>query len=89
MIANSNRTFTLRHSLLSLAVFAAVLVPFSIAQSEPVPVLGYVAARNANPKRLEVFRQGLNELGYVEGKNVRIEYREAVLEASIKASSRN
>ncbi len=46
-----------------------------------LPVLGYVAAKNANPKRLEVFKQGLVDLGYVEGRNIRIEYREAVLYA--------
>jgi putative tryptophan/tyrosine transport system substrate-binding protein len=47
----------------------------------PVPVLGYVAAKNVNPKRLEVFRQGLTDLGYAEGRNIRIDYREAVLDA--------
>ena len=36
-------------------------------RAQPVPLLGYVAAKDANPKRLEVFRQGLAELGYVEG----------------------
>jgi putative tryptophan/tyrosine transport system substrate-binding protein len=46
-----------------------------------VPYLGYAAARDANPKRLEVFKQGLAELGYVEGKNLTIEYREGVLDA--------
>ena len=46
-----------------------------------VPVMAYVAAKNANPKRLEVFKQGLAEFGYVEGNNLRIEYREAVLDA--------
>src|SRR5262245_52768154 len=40
-------------------------------------VMGYVAAKNANPKRLEVFKQGMTQLGYAEGKNIRIEYREA------------
>src|SRR5262249_2353085 len=49
--------------------------------AQTTPVMGYVAAKNANPKRLEVFKQGLTELGYVEGKNIRIEYREAVLDA--------
>ena len=47
----------------------------------PVPILGYVAAKNANPKRLEVFRQGLTDLGYAEGRNIRIDYREAILDA--------
>jgi len=48
-----------------LALLLALPVPASIAQS--VPVLGYVAAKNADPKRLEAFRQGLTEHGYVEG----------------------
>jgi putative tryptophan/tyrosine transport system substrate-binding protein len=51
------------------------------AAAQTTPVMGYVAAKNANPKRLEVFKQGLTELGYVEGENIRIEYREAVLDA--------
>ena len=46
-----------------------------------MPTLGYAAAKNANSDRLDVFKKGLTELGYVEGKNVRIEYREGVLDA--------
>jgi putative ABC transport system substrate-binding protein len=38
-----------------------------------------VAAKNADLKRLEVFKHELSELGYIE-KNIRIEYREAVLD---------
>jgi len=65
-------------TLFASTFFFGTSVSAEIAQ--PFPVLGYVAAKNANPKRLEVFRQGLNELGYVEGKNIRIEYRQAVLD---------
>lgn len=50
-------------------------------KAEPVPTLAYVAAKNANPKRLDVFKKELAELGYAEGKNIRMEYREAVLDA--------
>jgi putative ABC transport system substrate-binding protein len=68
-----------RTRMLGLALLAAIQITDSAAQT--TPVMGYVAAKNANPKRLEVFKQGLTELGYVEGKNIRIEYREAVLDA--------
>ncbi len=64
---------------LGLALLTGVQIADTVAQT--VPVMGYVAAKNANPKRLEVFKQGLTELGYLEGKNIRIEYREAVLDA--------
>jgi putative ABC transport system substrate-binding protein len=68
-----------RTGLLCLAALAAFHIADAAAQ--PVPVMGYVAAKNANPKRLDVFKKGLAELGYVEGKNIHIEYREAVLDA--------
>jgi putative ABC transport system substrate-binding protein len=71
--------FWKRAGTIVLAIFAALGAGESIAQT--IPLMGYVAAKNANPKRLEVFKQGLTELGYVEGKNVRLEYREAVLDA--------
>jgi putative ABC transport system substrate-binding protein len=68
-----------RAVMLGLALLIIVQVADTNAQT--VPVMGYVAAKNANPKRLEVFKRGLAELGYIEGKNIRIEYREAVLDA--------
>jgi putative ABC transport system substrate-binding protein len=67
-----------RSSVLGLILLAMAAISDSLAQT--VPVVGYVAAKNANPKRLEAFRQGLAELGYIEGKNLLIEYREAVLD---------
>jgi ABC-type uncharacterized transport system substrate-binding protein len=67
-----------RPGMLGLALLAMATI--SHASAPTVPVIGYVAAKNADPKRLEVFRQGLAELGYIEGKDLRIEHREAVLD---------
>src|SRR5258708_39654912 len=57
-----------------------LLLPCSVGVAQSVPVLGYVAAKNADPKRLEALRQGLTELGYFEGKNISIDFREAVMD---------
>jgi hypothetical protein len=71
-----------RRDFLHLAAGAAALfVTPQIAAAQTVPVMGYVAAKNANPERLAIFKKGLTDLGYVEGKNIRIEYRDAVLDA--------
>ena len=76
-------SFWQRLGVPGLALLALLRMTDGAAQS--VPVMGYVAAKDANPKRLEVFKQGLAELGYVEGRNLRIEYREAVLDADYHA----
>jgi putative tryptophan/tyrosine transport system substrate-binding protein len=68
-----------RTAMLWPALLALVQITDTAAQT--LPVMGYVAAKNANPKRLEIFKQALAELGYVEEKNIHIEYREAVLDA--------
>ena len=47
-------------------------------QAAKVPRIGYLAGdRAAGPHLIEAFRQGLRDLGYVEGSNVLIEYRDA------------
>jgi putative ABC transport system substrate-binding protein len=69
-----------RIRILGLALLLAA-IQSDEAAAQTMSVLGYVAAKNANPKRLEVFKQGLAELGYFEGRNIQIEYREAVLDA--------
>ena len=68
-----------RAAILGLALLTIVQVAETHAQT--IPVIGYVAAKNSNPKRLEVFKKGLAEFGYIERKNIRIDYREAVLDA--------
>jgi putative ABC transport system substrate-binding protein len=47
------------------------------AQQPAVPLIGYLSTRSAasDVPMLDPFRRGLNEAGYVEGKNVTIEYR--------------
>jgi hypothetical protein len=75
-------------SLRRAVLFGVALLTFSqVAHSMAEPALAYVAAKNANPKRLDVFKKGLAELGYAEGKNIRIEYREALLDADYDTST--
>src|SRR5215469_3452340 len=49
------------------------------AQQPPtkIPRIGYLQGRFLDPVRTEPLRQGLRELGYVEGKNIVIEWRSA------------
>ena len=48
-------------------------------QAAKIPRIGYLAAGSAlsASSRIEAFRQGLHALGYVEGKDIVIEYRNA------------
>jgi putative tryptophan/tyrosine transport system substrate-binding protein len=44
--------------------------------AQRLPVLAFAANKNADPKRFDAFKRGLTELGYSDGKNIRIDYRE-------------
>ena len=47
------------------------------AQQQAMPVIGFLGSTSAemSAKSLEAFRKGLRETGYVEGRNVAIEFR--------------
>src|SRR5215813_11058587 len=50
----------------------------SVAQQlTKIPRIGFLGAASASAltDQLDAFRQGLRELGYVEGKNIVVEYR--------------
>jgi len=61
------------------ALLPALCTSAEAQQSAKIPRIGYLvgASLSGTSARIEAFRQGLRELGYVEGKNIVIEYRYA------------
>jgi putative ABC transport system substrate-binding protein len=66
-------------SLALSAMLYALSIPAQAQQPTKIPRVGYLATNSHSviSARVEAFRQGLRELGYVEGKNIVIEYRYA------------
>src|SRR5688500_3553394 len=68
--------------IILLVLCSAVFAPCSAVQGQQptkIPRIGYLSTVSpaANATRIEAFRQGLRELGYVEGKNIVVEWRYA------------
>ena len=69
----------LNFAILLCAMLLALSFPAHAQQPKKVPRIGFLiaATRDAQSARTEAFRQGLRELGYIEGQNIVIEYRHA------------
>ena len=65
---------TARAATLAVAIIAVAVLA---AAAQPVPVVGFLGTANPEiyAERLAGIRRGLSDAGYVEGRNVTIEYR--------------
>ena len=77
----SDRDLTLSPLPLALSLVGALLFALCVSaeaqQATKIPGIGFLTGGGHDSARNDAFRQGLRELGYVEGKNIAIQWRAA------------
>ena len=58
-----------------IALFSALCASPEAQQTKKIPQIGFLSSAAPPGTPYELFRQGLRDLGYVEGQNIAIEYR--------------
>jgi ABC-type uncharacterized transport system substrate-binding protein len=81
-VSSDNREKEMKKNITVLTLCAmlfALSVSAEAQQPKKVPRIGYLGVNppSRTLARIEAFRQGLRDLGYLEGKNIVIEYRNA------------
>jgi putative tryptophan/tyrosine transport system substrate-binding protein len=65
-------------TLFAGAATSSGLLPLAARAQQPaMPVIGFLYAGSPEPSRVAAFAKGLSEMGYIDGRNVAIEYRSA------------
>ena len=57
------------------ALFLALCFSAEAQQGKKTPVIGYLTLASSQRQNEQTFQRGLRELGYIQGKNISIEWR--------------
>src|ERR1700741_818264 len=74
LVRASGVTMRRRDFIKVIACSFAAWPIMSRAQQLAVPVIGYLSGRSPEEDTVSAFLKGLNEAGYIDGRNVSIEY---------------
>ena len=66
-----------RREFIKVIAASAAAWPIAARAQAPIPVVGFINAASAQnyTRQLAAFLKGLGESGYVDGRNVAVEYR--------------
>jgi putative ABC transport system substrate-binding protein len=79
-IENLKLVWDMKHIIGPLVIFVTLAACGAVVEAQQpkkLPLIGYLSTDSPSTiaERIEAFRQGLRELGYVEGKNIVIDWR--------------